>query len=108
MDSLFRRSETQKTLEVSQGAWQKLDEILESDKKKERLNRFRLLSIAATIVLLVSAFVLFRTNAESDYHLENLNVTKFNHLYLSEDIVMLNQSFDRLREINTVHLDRTD
>ena len=108
MDSLFRRSETQKKMEVSQSAWLKLNELLETDRKKEKLFRIRLVGMAATAVLLFSAFLIFQTHLKSDYHLENLDIVKFDHLYSSEDMVILNQSFNNLKNLGSVPLDRTD
>jgi hypothetical protein len=94
MDNLFQKSETQKNMAVSDGAWDRVNDLLRADWKKVRWLRWRIVGIAASFTVLFSALFLFQTSAASDYHLENLEVAEIDLLYSTEDIAMLNETHE--------------
>lgn len=100
MDNLFQKSETQKNIVVSDGAWDRVSDLLEHDKRKVKWIRWRIVSVAASLAVLTSitVLVLFQRITTSVYHLEDLDVTEVDHLYSTEDIAMLNQSFKKMKQ----------
>ncbi len=98
MDNLFQKSETQKNIAVSDGAWDRVSDLLRADRKKVTLLKWRIVGIAASMAVVISTLFLFQARVASDYQLENLDVTEVDHLYSTEDIAMLNQSFKKMKQ----------
>lgn len=75
MESLFRESEKHLSIQPSADAWSRMENRLDSLPEKKngkvvRMSRFRLLSLAASLVLLVGAVYFFQ-NSSSSFDMAN-------------------------------------
>ena len=90
IEHIFRSAETEKRIRLSTGAWNRLDDLLEEDSRKSSVKRFSIMSIAASIALLVGAFVVLNSQSNNDYILEQLVIDKSEMLYSSSEVAQLN------------------
>tara|TARA_Y100000385_G_scaffold291550_1_gene370240 strand:- start:3011 stop:3376 length:366 start_codon:yes stop_codon:yes gene_type:complete len=90
IEQIFRSSETEKRISLSTGAWNRLDDLLEKDKQKTTIFRFRILGIAASVAVLFVAFVAPNNNNNNEYILEQLVIDKGELLYSSSEVAQLN------------------
>ena len=91
LEYLFKSAETEKRVPLSTGAWNRLDDLLESDQRNSRSSRFRFISIAASLAILVSAVAIcYNYNQNSEYQMEQLVIDKNEILYSSSEVAQLN------------------
>jgi len=93
LDLLFQKSKTQKYIAVSSNSWNRVNDLLTADKKKNKVLKMFRFSIAASIIILVGIGFFFQKNEEPDYQIEKLDITEIDMLYSSRDIAILNQTF---------------
>jgi len=98
LDKLFLKSETQKNISLSDGAWNRLEDLLDSDNSKSKWNKLVIMGIAASFLLLVGFWGSTVFPTAEDYKLEQLVIDKKDFIYSSADIAHLNSEYDLLNQ----------
>lgn len=91
IDHVFQSAQTQKKVQLSPGAWNRMDELLDhKEAQSHRSWRVTLMGIAASLTLLIAAAVAFNPVGES-YHLEMLAIDESEWLYSTSEVAQLNE-----------------
>jgi hypothetical protein len=95
IDHLFKNSETQKNIALSEGAWNRLNDMLDQDRSNYKARRFRFMSIAASLVILIAIGLFWSDQlGPKAYKLVDLTVDQTEGIYNAEDIAFLSYSYN--------------
>ena len=97
IEELFQLGQTQASISPDPHVWQRVDFLLNQKSKRNRFN-FRIMSIAAIFLLLVTATVLQNRWMQRQYILEDLDTSSYslaNHRILDQ---ISKSEFDKIRK----------
>ncbi|MEE9372006.1 MAG: hypothetical protein V3V00_03040 [Saprospiraceae bacterium] len=95
LENIFQSSETQKSIPLSPGAWNRLDDLIENSRHKSNIFRFKIMGAAASIAILIGVVFIMNNNNTDDYYLELLVIDKSEILYSSSEVALLNSEHQR-------------
>ena len=105
IDKLFLKSETQKNISLSDGAWNRLEDLLDSDHSKSKRNKLVIFGIAASFLLLLGFWGATVLPTNEVYKLEQLVIDKNDFTYSSAEVAHLNSEYDLLNQKMTFNLE---
>jgi len=92
IEDIFQSSQTQKSVELSPGAWNRLDDLMDSKQKQtSKSYRLMIMGIAASMLLLCAAYFTFNTSGEDDYMIEFLTIDESEWFYSTSEVAQLNE-----------------
>ncbi len=89
-----------------ESAWLKLDTKLEKSRNRKSLSMYRLVSIAAVLVAILSVITVFSTSSDKSIHISGQN-TSLAQVYAIEELVTTDDSgiyeINKLRALNSAY-----